>query len=769
MEVERIGKYQILGEIGHGTMGRVYKALDPVLNRHVAIKTLSSAVRPSDESRERFHREAQAAALLSHPNIVTVHDFGEEQSLGLLYMAMELLEGIDLRDAIGTEMLATLDEQLHVMEQVCAGLAFAHSKGVIHRDLKPANIHIQPNNQVKIVDFGLARLGGSEMTQDGIVLGTPNYMSPEQALGDKVDDRSDIFSAGAVFYEILTGRKPFDAESTPGVLYQVVHKQPPRVREYAPDAPMILVEVIERALAKDKNTRFQTAKQMRAALWHVRQAVESGRGGDSLANESQRMHRGPVEPLRKTAPLPPSASRPAWIDGTVALDIKSSPDIVPARPKGSRPDTLSGHARTQGASGRRTVRPPGTARGLVFAGLGVIAIGLAGGAYYWLRGRPAVPRMDEASVDPSKAQVGALTQALVETQVQLALRDLEDKNYEKAIGQAERTLKLAPDNADARHVLEQAKTRRGELEKAARDARSAFEAGDNARASQALSHVLELDPRHPVARELGARLNSVFRSQADEAGRSMARSRADAEASKATAAPGFAQAVALAGQAEALFKKGEFAEATQRYLEARDGFDRTRRAAQPAAKPAAASTPAPVESAAVSAATPLPSVAPPAPPSAPSVESLPSTAPAPVHRFVTGKTVIATAKAGGDVEGFETADVKKQKVPEMAGHLEFETSPDAISAGGPFTVKVYLVNEGKKPLRVKGVTLATIVNGKRTAANGSPPAKDIAPLARTLVGELPGTWPDGVRTWSLEAVVTSDRDETCTGRLNWGT
>src|SRR5262249_20550561 len=365
MEVERIGKYQILGEIGHGTMGRVYKALDPVLNRHVAIKTLSSASRPSDESRERFQREAQAAALLSHPNIVTVHDFGEEQGLGLLYMAMELLEGTDLRDAIGTEMLAKLDDQLHVMEQVCAGLAFAHSKGVIHRDLKPANIHIQPNNQVKIVDFGLARLGGSEMTQDGIVLGTPNYMSPEQALGDKVDDRSDIFSAGAVFYEILTGRKPFDAESTPGVLYQVVHKQPPRVREYAPDVPMILVEVIERALAKDKNTRFQTAKQMRAALWHVRQAVESGRGGDSLANESQRMHRAPGEPMRKTAPLPPSASRPAWIDGTVALDIKSSPELAPVRPMGSRPETLSGRSRTQGASGRRLAQPSGTGPGLV--------------------------------------------------------------------------------------------------------------------------------------------------------------------------------------------------------------------------------------------------------------------------------------------------------------------------------------------------------------------------------------------------------------------
>src|SRR5262249_50125584 len=289
----------------------------------------------------------------------------------------------------------------------------------------------------------------------------------------------------------------------------------------------------------------------------------------------------------------------------------------------------SGRSRTQAASGRPVAKPSGAGRGLVF-GLAVLALGLVGGAYYWLRGRPAVPAVDEAAVDPSKAQVGALTQALVETQVQLALRDLEDKNYDNAIGQAERPLKLAPDNADARHVLEQARARRGELDKAAREARSAFEAGDNARASQALSRVLELDPRHPVARELGAKLNSVFRSQAEDAGRSMTRSRAEAEASKAAAAPGFAQAVALAGQAAALFKNGRSAEAPQRSLDARDGFDRTRRAAiPPTAKPAAASTPAPVETAAASAAAPLPSVAPPAsaPTAAPSVESVPSAAP----------------------------------------------------------------------------------------------------------------------------------------------
>ena len=290
MDIERIGKYTIVAEIGRGTMGQVYKAHDRVLNRFVAIKTLSAVSGLGDEQHQRFRREAQAAAVLSHMNIVTVHDFGQEQDL--LYIAMELLDGKDLREAIDRGLLKTIDDKLSVMEQISSGLAFAHSKGVIHRDLKPANIHIQPSGQVKIVDFGLARIESSEMTQEGIVLGTPNYMSPEQAMGDRVDARSDIFSAGAVFYEILTNHKPFDADSTPSVLFQVVHKEPVSIRQWTPDVPRVLVDVVERALVKDKTLRFQTARQMRAALSVARAALAGGRDPDaSLAEESQRAHR----------------------------------------------------------------------------------------------------------------------------------------------------------------------------------------------------------------------------------------------------------------------------------------------------------------------------------------------------------------------------------------------------------------------------------------------------------------------------------------------
>src|SRR6266536_5489846 len=203
--IEQIGKYKILEKIGEGAMGEVYKAHDPILNRFVAVKTISAELGGDDTLRRRFEREAQSAARLNHPNIITVYDFGEEH--GKIYMAMELLEGRDLKELIGSHSLGDLEQKLDIMDQISDGLAFAHANDLVHRDLKPANIHVQPTGQVKILDFGLARLSSSSMTRTGMVMGTPHYMSPEQIRGEKVDARSDTFSLGAVFYELLSGRR----------------------------------------------------------------------------------------------------------------------------------------------------------------------------------------------------------------------------------------------------------------------------------------------------------------------------------------------------------------------------------------------------------------------------------------------------------------------------------------------------------------------------------------------------------------------------------
>src|SRR5215212_5759120 len=205
MEGQKVGKYRIVAKIGSGAMGEVYRAHDAILNRDVAVKTMAEMYAADEQLVERFRREAQSVARLNHPNIVTVYDFGEEQ--GRFYLAMELLEGTDLKELIAARSLSDLWDQLDVMEQIAEGVAYAHRQGVVHRDLKPANIRVLPSGRVKVMDFGLARIGTSEMTRAGTVMGTPNYMSPEQVKGAGADARSDVFSLGAMSYELLSGRK----------------------------------------------------------------------------------------------------------------------------------------------------------------------------------------------------------------------------------------------------------------------------------------------------------------------------------------------------------------------------------------------------------------------------------------------------------------------------------------------------------------------------------------------------------------------------------
>jgi hypothetical protein len=243
----------------------------------------------------------------------------------------------------------------------------------------------------------------------------------------------------------------------------------------------------------------------------------------------------------------------------------------------------------------------------------------------------------------------------------------------------------------------------------------------------------------------------------------MRQARSDAEKAKATTGEAYGQAASDAKEGETLFARGEFANATRAFLESRDGFDRARRAARAplAATTAvtAGSAPAPVAAA--------PSTAPPV--SLGGAPTLPETAaPAVVdRRFVTGKTVVATRRAGGDLEGFDTADVKKQKMPDFVGRIEFETVPDAPVPGEPLTVKVHLINEGKKALRLRSVTLVATVNGVKTPSALSPLVREVGATQRAVVAELKGVWGADVKSWSLEAVVTSDHDETGTSRLNW--
>ena len=259
-----LGRYEVIDELGRGAMGIVYKGEDPKIHRTVAIKTVrisdfdDSVV---DEMKERFFREAESAGLLTHPNIVTIYDAGEEHDLA--YIAMEFLQGKDLEEHTKKQNLFPVRVTLSIIAQVADALEFAHSKGVVHRDIKPANImRIDETGEIKVTDFGIARITSSSRTKTGVIMGTPSYMSPEQVSGNKVDGRSDIFSLGVVFYELLCGVKPFTGDDMTSLMYMIAREKHPSVKSINPKIPHIIEKVIDKALEKDVNKRYQKAGQM---------------------------------------------------------------------------------------------------------------------------------------------------------------------------------------------------------------------------------------------------------------------------------------------------------------------------------------------------------------------------------------------------------------------------------------------------------------------------------------------------------------------------
>ena len=263
MQFEQIGKYRVLGKIGQGAMGEVYRAHDATLDREVAIKVITAKLSANEEARKRFAREAKAVAALNHPNIITVYDFGEHE--GMAFMVMEMLdEGQDLKDLIRKKQLPPLEIRIAIMEQICDGLAFAHRKGVVHQDIKPGNIRVLENGGVKVMDFGLALR--SDDIGSGPVMGTPYYMAPEQIRGERPSARSDIFSLGVVFYEFLSERRPFTGSDVKSILAAVVQKDAVPLTKAVPELAPAVSAFVDMALAKDPARRYADADQMLEAL-----------------------------------------------------------------------------------------------------------------------------------------------------------------------------------------------------------------------------------------------------------------------------------------------------------------------------------------------------------------------------------------------------------------------------------------------------------------------------------------------------------------------
>lgn len=268
----RIGNYEVLRQIASGGMGSVYLGRDPELDRQVAIKVIREEIH-DQEVLDRFFREARAAAALRHPNIITIYSSGLQEHQP--YMAMEFVDGDSLADIIKQRRQLSLSVKVSYLEQICSGLQFAHKAGIVHRDVKPANVMVDREGVVRILDFGIARIEGSAMTQDGALIGSLNYMSPEQMLGRPVDHRSDIFSVGSVAYELLCYQQAFKGGLNDGLLHRLPHEDPTALTELYPGLPPALERLIMRALEKAPEKRFQSLAEMRSAIMEA----QSGRQG----------------------------------------------------------------------------------------------------------------------------------------------------------------------------------------------------------------------------------------------------------------------------------------------------------------------------------------------------------------------------------------------------------------------------------------------------------------------------------------------------------
>jgi serine/threonine-protein kinase len=276
MAPAKLGRYEILQPIGQGAMGSVFKARDPAIDRTVAVKTVGTVLLGSEaaeEFLERFRREARAAGRLSHPHIVPVHDMGVDEATGTPFIVMEYVDGASLATVLKENPLLPLPQALEVIEEVASALDEAHRNGIVHRDVKPANVFLDTRGRVKVGDFGIARLPESDLTEAGMRLGTPGYLPPEVLQGERADARSDVFALGALAYQVLTGRKPFEG-TRDAIALQVLHSTPPEPRALRPEVPATVSDLVMKALRRDPAERPASAGAFLAELGPSRSTAD---------------------------------------------------------------------------------------------------------------------------------------------------------------------------------------------------------------------------------------------------------------------------------------------------------------------------------------------------------------------------------------------------------------------------------------------------------------------------------------------------------------
>jgi len=374
-----IGRYDIIEMVGRGGMGVLYRARDPMLERDVALKMMLVDFTMDASARERFQREAKAVARLQHRNVVTIHELGEHE--GAPYIVMEFLSGADLENLLVGDKQLALADKLDVAIQLCEGLGYAHEQGIVHRDIKPSNVRVLEDGTVKILDFGIAKFAVSTVTQSGTIMGTASYMSPEQIMGQPVDGRADLFSAGVLLFELLAGKKPFQGEQATAVVYQIMHVDPPTVRSVVPDLPEALDEIVSRALQKKADDRYSRASEMASDLQMVKMMLDlplnSGEGASAGA---------------AAAATPSLGSAKLY---ATSIGMKKPATAVLQTPMRGSAEAAAADAAPRAAHG-------GNKSGLIWVGAAVAVVAIGAAAMYFMRsGEPAAPPANAGVTAPA--------------------------------------------------------------------------------------------------------------------------------------------------------------------------------------------------------------------------------------------------------------------------------------------------------------------------------------------------------------------------------
>ena len=442
----KLGRYEVVRELGKGAMGIVYLAKDPLIGRLVALKTIrASAQADDDETKEfqqRFIREAQAAGILNHPSIVTVHDIGMDEPTNTSFIAMEYVEGQNLKEVLAQGRPLPFDQIGDIIAQVADALDFAHAKGIVHRDVKPANIILVEGNRAKITDFGIAKIAtGGNLTTTGQFLGTPNYMAPEQIKGAPVDGRTDIFSLGICLYECLTRRKPFGGDSLTSISYKIVHEPFPPLHEINPQIPDGYEEVVAHCLAKDPAKRYQRGRELAISLRAVVRGEKPGRISESFFADTMVTHDRerlptvdvPFPEAEEMAAAAASASEGPFDTNPRPAAPGSQPAVYAAPP---RPRAV----RTGPSILRRSLSPP------IFLGIVALLLVAFVGSVFAIKSRYAKPAPVDAQYEAKRAKERQLR---AEAQQLLSQGRVDD-----AYGKYEELHKLAPNSPAVTQMMQ---------------------------------------------------------------------------------------------------------------------------------------------------------------------------------------------------------------------------------------------------------------------------------------------------------------------------